>query len=116
VPTEIQPALHFRHQPAAQVFCSRYPVLTIWEYCQSMAPEQELDIDLPGERVLFARPALDAYMRRLSPGEHDFLQQLCGGHTFEEACMRALKTEPGFDVERNFTGLVREEILTGFYH
>ncbi len=116
VPAELQPRLHFHHQPAARVFSSRYPVLTIWEYCQSMASEQGLDIDLPGERILFARPALDVYMRRLSPGEYDFLHQLCRGRTFEEACVQALKTEPGFDVERNFTGLVREEILTGFYH
>ena len=116
VPIEVQPELHFRHQPAARAFCSRFPVLTIWEYCQSMAPETELDIDLPGECVLFARPMLDVYMRRLTTGEYAFLHHLCRGHSFEEACLQALKTEPGFDVERKFIELVREEILTGFYH
>ena len=116
VAAELQLGLHFLTQPAVRVFRSRFPVLTIWEYCQSMAPEEGLDIDLPGERALFARPALDVYMRRLSPGEYDFLHQLRRGRTFEEACVQALKTEPGFDVERNFAGLVREEILTGFYH
>lgn len=116
VPQELQPELHFRHQPAARAFCSRFPVLTIWEYCQSLAPEKDLDIDLPGECVLFARPGLDVYMRRLTRGEYAFLHHLCRGHSFEEACLEALKAEPGFEVERRFAELVREEILTGFYH
>lgn len=116
VPKELQPELHFRHQPAARAFCSRFPVLTIWEYCQSVSPEQDLDVELPGECVLFARPALDVYMRRLTPGEYAFLHHLCRGHTFEEACLEALKAEAGFDVERRFAELVREEILTAFYH
>jgi len=116
VPAELQPELHFRHQPAARAFCSCFPVLTIWEYCQSVAPEVELDIDLPGECVLFARPRLDVYMRRLTPGEYAFLHQLCRGQTFEAAYLQALKAEPEFDVERKFAELVREEILTGFYH
>lgn len=116
VPKELQPELHFRHQPAARAFCSRFPVLAIWEYCQQPAPEEGLDIGLPGECVLFARPALDVYMRRLTAGEYAFLHQLCSGHTFEEACIDALKMEPGFDVEQRFAALVQEEILTGFYH
>jgi hypothetical protein len=116
VPAELQPELHFRHQPAARTFCSRFPVLTIWEYCQSAAPEAELDIGLPGECVLFARPQLDVYMRRLTPGEYAFLHQLWRGQSFEAACRQALEVEPEFDVEQNFAELVREEILTGFYH
>ena len=116
VPRELQPELHFRHQPAARAFCSRFPVLTIWEYCQDPAPEEDLHIGLPGECVLFARPDLDVYMRRLTAGEYAFLHQLCSGHTLEEACLVALGTEPDFDVERRFAELVREEILTGFYH
>lgn len=116
VPKELQPELRFRHQAAARALCSRFPVLTIWEYCQDPAPEEDLDIGLPGECVLFARPALDVYMRRVTTGEYAFLHQLCSGHTFEEACLVALDAEPGFDVERRFAELVREEILTGFYH
>ncbi len=116
VPKELQPELHFRHQPAARALCSRFPVLTIWEYCQDPAPVIDLDIGLPGECVLFARPALDVYMRRLTAGEYAFLRQLCSGHTFEEACLVALDAEPAFDVEHRFAELVREEILTGFYH
>lgn len=116
VPRELQPELHFRHQPAARALCSRFPVLTIWEYCQDPAPREDLDIGLPGECVLFARPGLDVTMRRLTAGEYAFLRQLCSGHTFEEACLDALKAEPGFEVARRFAELVREEILTGFYN
>ena len=66
--------------------------------------------------MLFARPELDVYMRRLTQGEYAFLQHLCRGHTFESACRQALESEPGFDVETKFVELVQEGILTGFYH
>lgn len=115
VPLESQSELRFRTQPAARVFRSRFPVLTIWDYCQSVAPEEGLDIDLPGECVLFARPGLDVYMRRLTPGEYAFVDRLYDGRAFEEACQQALRAEPGFDVARKFSELVQEEILTGFY-
>lgn len=116
LPSELQPKLRFRVQPAVRVLRSRFPVLTLWEYCRSPAPETGLDIDLPGEYVLLARPALDVYMRRLSAGEHEFLQRVIDADTFEQACLAALEAEPGFDVEKTFAGLVREEILTGFHN
>lgn len=116
VPRESQPGLHFRRQSAVRIFSSRFPVLTIWEYCQSVAPETQLDIDLPGECVLFARLALDVYMRRLTAGEYTLLHRLAQDKTFEAACLEALEVEPGFDVEQRFAALVREEILTGFHH
>ena len=116
VPPQQQPGLHFRLQPTVRIFCSPHPVLSIWEYCQSAAPESDLDIDRPGECVLCARPVLDVRMRRLTPGEHSFLDHLGRGGTFEAACLKALETEPDFDVQQSFTALVQEEILTGFYH
>lgn len=116
VPEERQTGLHFRLQPAARILCSPHPVLSIWEYCQSAAPESDLDIDRPGECVLIARPGLDVCMRRLTPGEYSFLHHLGRGETLELACLKALETEPDFDVARRFTALVQEEILTEFYH
>lgn len=116
VPEQRQPGLHFRLQPAARILCSPHPVLSIWEYCQSAAPEGDLDIDRPGECVLLARPGLDVRMRHLGPGEYSFLHHLGRGDTFEAACLKALETEPDFDVARRFTALVQEEILTEFYH
>lgn len=115
VPAEMQPELRFHHQPAARAFESRFPVLSIWEFCQEPEPQGTLDISQPGECVLFARPALDVVMRRVSRGEYRFLQGLCKGGTFGEACAAALAVEPGFDVVERFTALVRDEILTDFY-
>lgn len=115
VPAELQPELHFRHQPTARAFCSPHPILSIWEFCQSAEPEGELDLDAPGECVLFARPRLDVVMRRVSLGEYAFLQGICHGVNFETAAQAALQAEPAFDVARNFAKLVQEEILTGFY-
>ena len=115
VPVEMQPELRFHHQPAACAFDSRFPVLSIWEFCSQSDPEGSLDISLPGECVLFARPALDVVMRRLSPGEYRFLQGLCRGGSFGEACAAALEAEPGFDVPGRFAALVQDEILTDFY-
>lgn len=115
VPVELQPELHFHHQPAARALCSRFPILSIWEFCRQEEPEGILQLEGPGECVLFARPALDVYMRRLTPGEYRFLKGLCRGDTFEVACREALEAEPGFDVEHQFARLVQEEILTSFY-
>jgi len=115
VPPELQPELHFSHQPAARAVCSRFPILSIWEFCQAQEPERELDLDRPGECVLFARPRLEVYMRRLSAGEYRFLQSLSRGTTFVEACREALQAEPTFDVQKKFAELVQEEILTGFH-
>ena len=115
VPAEMQPELRFHHQPAARAFSSRFPILSIWEFCQAPEPQDSLDIDLPGECVLFSRPALDVVMRRISPGEYHLLQGLCKGGTFGEACAAALEAEPGFDVAARFAALVKDEILTDFY-
>lgn len=115
VPKELQPELHFHHQPAARALSSRFPILSIWEFCQEEEPQGELHLEGPGECVLFARPRLDVTMRRLSLGEYGFLQALCRGDTFLAACHEALAVEPGFDVERRFANLVQEEILTSFY-
>ncbi|MGE5625634.1 MAG: putative DNA-binding domain-containing protein [Bacillota bacterium] len=115
VPAELQPALHFHHQPAARALRSKFPILSIWEFCQQEEPEGELGLEGPGECVLFARPRLDVTMRLVTPGEYRFLQALCRGDTFERACRDAWETEPEFDVEKQFAKLVQEEILTSFY-
>ena len=115
VPAELQPSLHFHHQPAARALSSSFPILSIWEFCQQQEPEGELLLEGPGECVLFARPRLDVTMRLVTPGEYRFLQALCRGDAFEHACQEALAAEPKFDVERQFAKLVQEEILTSFY-
>lgn len=115
VPAETLPGLHFHHQPAARAFESRFPVLSIWEFCQQADPQGGLDLALGGQCVLLSRPALDVQMRLVTPGEYAFLQRLCRGGAFEAACRDALALEQGFDVEERFTALVREDILTSFY-
>lgn len=115
VPAERQPELRFRQQPAVQAMCSEYPVLSIWEFCRASGDASRLDISGGGECVLFARPQLDVYMRRMTIGEYRLLQTLCRGQNFTVACTEALQAEPAFDVERTFAALVQEEILTGFY-
>jgi hypothetical protein len=115
VPTATQPRLHFRLQPAAGIFESRFPVLSIWQFCQQAEPEGELDLGLGSQCVLLSRPALDVQMRLVSAGEHAFLLRIEQGGSFEVACSDALAMERGFDVEKRFATLVREEILTGFH-
>lgn len=115
VPTETLPELHFHHQPAARAFESRFPILSIWEFCQQTEPKGELDLDMGAQRVLFSRPRLDVEMRLITVGEYAFLKVLCRGETFEVACRAALELEPAFDIEERFATLVRDEILTSFY-
>jgi len=115
VPKEMLTELRFHHQPAARALDSRYPILSIWQFCQLPDPEGELDLGAGGERVLFSRRSEEVEMRLLSPGEYAFLRVLCRGETFEAACRAALTVERGFDVEERFATLVRDEVLTGFY-
>ena len=115
VPKEMLTELRFHHQPAARALDSRFPILSIWQFCQQPDPEGELDLGRGGERVLFSRRTVEVEMRLLSPGEYAFLRVLCRGETFEAACRAALTVERSFDVEERFATLVRDEILTSFY-
>jgi len=115
VPEEMLPELRFHHQPAARAYDSRFPILSIWEFCQEEQPQSGLDLGQGGECVLFSRPGYDVQMRRLSPGEYAFLKMLCRGDTFSAACAAALEKEPGFDIQERFATLVQEEILTSFH-
>ncbi len=115
VPEETQHRLHFRLHPAARLLESSYPVLTLWEFCQSPEPGGQLDLGGAGERVLVGRPQLDVYMRRLGTGEYRLLQCLAAGARFDGACAQALDAQPAFDVAQAFAGLVQERILTDFY-
>ena len=115
VPADMLTELHFHHQPAARAIDSRFPILSIWQFCQQADPEGELDIGRGAERVLFSRREQDVEMRLLSAGEYAFLRVLCRGETFAAACHTALTVERSFDVEERFATLVRDEILTSFY-
>lgn len=115
VPEEMLPELRFHHQPAARAYDSRFPILSIWEFCQEEQPQGELDLGRGGECVLFSRPGHDVEMRLLSRGEYAFLKTLCRGDTFAAACAAALEQEPGFDIQERFAALVQEQILTHFH-
>ena len=115
VPEDMLPELRFHHQPAARALESRYPILSIWQFCQHPDPDGVLDYTSGGERVLFWRTALDVAMRRLSAGEYVFLKSLCRGETFAEACRAASDAEPVFDVQTCFAAAVHDEILTDFH-
>jgi len=115
VPRDALTELRFHHQPAARALDSRFPILSIWQFCQQADPEGELDLGRDAERVLFSRRTDTVEMRLLSPGDYAFLRVLCRGETFEAACRIALTVERGFDVEERFATLVRDEILTSFY-
>lgn len=115
VPAEMLTELHFHHQPAARALDSRFPILSIWQFCQQAEPEGELDLGRGAERVLFSRRDQDVEMRLLSAGEYAFLRVLCRGETFDAACRAAFTVERSFDVEERFATLVRDQILTSFY-
>jgi hypothetical protein len=115
VSAETLPELYFHPQPAVRVFESRFPVLSIWEFCQQAESEGELDLDLGAQSVLISRPDLDVRMRLLSAGEQAFLVSICRGLSFADACQAGLDVESGFDVQACFSAAVRDQILTGFY-
>lgn len=111
-PPDTLPDLRFVHQAGAYLLESCFPVLSLWEFCQAPDPVGQFSLDVLGERVRVARAGFDVVQRRLTPGEYAFHVSLFRGETFGTACAAALDLEPGFDVQAQFSALVREQILT----
>ena len=99
VPAAGQAGLRFILHSAARLIASPFPVARLWEVNSASAPgDATVDLASGGEHLLVNRPELDVSVRRLSPGEHTFLQTLGARRCLREACDAATDVESGFDV------------------
>jgi hypothetical protein len=107
--------LRFRLHPSARLFASDYPVLAIWEANVGSDAEPEIiDLAQGADRLLLARAARGAEMRRTGDGEFEFLQQLDAGAAFAQAIEAAAARELGFDATACLRRLVVDRVIVDF--
>ena len=104
-PPERQADLVFSPHPAARLVRSRFAAVTIVAANREPGPVEAIDAS-EAEDALITRPELDVVVRRLAPGEAEFLSTLIAGRPLGEAADAALKARPGFDIGAGLATLI----------
>jgi putative DNA-binding protein len=97
VPAERLADLVFTPHPAARIVRSRFAAVTIFAANRVPAPVEEIDAS-QAEDTLITRREFDVVVRRLAPGEAEFLSELMAGRPLGEAAGAALEAHPGFKI------------------
>jgi hypothetical protein len=97
LPPERLADLVFAPHPATSLLRSRFAAVTIFAANRGAESVEEIDAGA-AEDALITRPELDVVVRRLAPGEAEFLSALIAGRPLGEAADAALKAHPGFDI------------------
>ncbi len=83
--------------PATRLVRSRYAAVTIFATNRKEGPVEAIDAGEP-EDALITRPGADVIVRRLAPGEAEFLSALVVGRALGEAAGAAIAAHPEFDI------------------
>ncbi len=97
--------LVFAPHPATRLVRSRFAAVTIFAANRTTAPVVEIDAGEP-EDALITRPESDVVVRRLAPGEAEFLSALIAGRPLGEAAGAALDVHPDFDLGAGVATLI----------
>ncbi|HKJ09085.1 MAG TPA: DNA-binding domain-containing protein [Gammaproteobacteria bacterium] len=118
---ELSPAdygtIRFELHPSVRLMESDYPLLRIWELCQTADDGDEqpaINLDEGGARLLVARPRLQVDMTALRPGEYAFLDAIVQGLPFETVCTRALSVDADLDIGSTIRQQVTEGLIVGW--
>ena len=104
-PPERLADLVFTAHPAARVLRSGFAAVTIFAANRAADPVEAIDASR-AEDGLITRPELDVIVRRLAPGEAEFLSALIAGRPLGEAAGAALEANRGFDIGAGVTTLI----------
>ena len=96
-PPERLADLVFAPHPATRLVRSRFAAVTIFAANRVPAPVEEIDAS-QAEDTLITRREFDVVVRRLAPGEADFLSALMAGRPLGEAAGAGLEAHPGFNI------------------
>ncbi|MDJ0928179.1 MAG: DNA-binding domain-containing protein [Gammaproteobacteria bacterium] len=113
LPTQVD-VLQLQFHPAAQLVCSRWPILSIWEANVVDEGDGQIKPDAGPESVLLNRPRESVDVRRLPPGGGAFIQQLMNGLNLAAAAALATKARSDFDLPGNLQGLLESGAVIGF--
>ena len=104
-PPERLADLVFAPHPATRLVRSRFAAVTIFAANRVPAPVEEIEAS-QAEDALITRQEFDVVVRRLAPGEAEFLSALIAGRPLGEAAGAALEAHPGFDIGAGLATLI----------
>jgi Putative DNA-binding domain len=105
IPPERLADLVFTPHPATRVVRSHYAVVTIFAANREPAPVEDIDAG-QAEDAVITRPEFDVIVRRLAPGEAEFLSALIAGRSLSEAAAAAVKAYSDFDIGMGLATLI----------
>lgn len=109
-----QAALRFRWQPAARLYGSRFPVLSIWRaQQQSIVPP--LALDAGAEHMLVTRHLGDVTVEQMAPADFAFAAAVADGERLDAALEAGLAVGAEFDPGAALAGLASRALLVDFY-
>jgi hypothetical protein len=97
VPPERLADVVFMPHPATRLMRSRYAAVTIFAANRKPLPVEDIDAS-QAEDALITRPEFDVVVRRLAPGQAEFLSTLMAGRPLGVAAAAALEARSDFDV------------------
>ena len=104
-PPERLADLVFKPHPATRLVRSRYAAVTIFAANRKPSPVENIDAS-QAEDALITRPEFDVVVRRLAPGQAEFLSTLMAGRPLGEAAAAALEARSDFDVSMGLVTLI----------
>lgn len=105
VPTERLADLVVAAHPATRLVRSRWASVAIVAANREPGPVVTIDAGQP-EDALITRPEAEVVVRRLAPGEFEFLSALTAGRPLGEAAAAALEATPDFDLGMGLATLI----------
>ncbi len=99
----------FKVSSAMQIFASRYPVASIWEFNMNDGAAKPEPV---GETVLITRPQLDLDMVVISDSNAAFLKHIQSGQTLSVAYDTLTGRDSEFDLSAAISLMMNREIIT----
>lgn len=96
-PSERLAVLVFTPHPTTRLLRSSYAAVTIFAANRTDGPIEEIDAS-EAEDALITRPDSEVVVRRLAPGQYEFLSALMAGEALGKAAEAAIGAQPDFDI------------------
>lgn len=111
IPPEILGDIVLEKHPAADIFTSPFPAVSIFSAnrAQTEMPKRALD---DREEALIVRPHLEVLVLNIPHGHASFFAALFSGKTLGEAATLALESEPSFDIGAAIAGILQSGAFT----